>query len=104
MPAWPFTFPGAAPAPAMNVLDDDMPTGATEIQAGTLYLLGLTFCNASGAPRRVTVQDTAGVKVLFEVEIPVDGVDFTRNYMMKPMIGLRWHANGAGVSGHAWGY
>jgi hypothetical protein len=104
MPTWPFTFSGAPPAPVVNVATAGMPTSTTEIQSGTLYLLGLCFTNTSGAIRTITVEDTAGVDILKDVEVPPNGVASIFEFPFMPMTGLKWFASGSGVNGRAWGY
>jgi hypothetical protein len=101
MAGWPFasvaaptfdTGPGAA-----------VPTSAGSLTASVVWLLGAAFTNTNAAQRTVTLTDAAGA-VVDEFVIPGGASPDPKEYPFRPLTGLKWLADGAGVIGQVWGY
>lgn len=71
-----------------------------------IWLGGIRFANTSALQRTVRVTDGAGNIIVPDIQVPgnsilkpdVGGGD------LEPVIGLRWSASGAGITGHIWGF
>lgn len=80
-----------------------LPLGSTAVFTGSLWLLGAHFSNTGAVERIVTVTDTAG-KVICQVTIAGGGEPSPYEWPFRPVIGVKWFANGAGCVGQIWGY
>lgn len=93
--------------PVAPTLDPDLaaiPQSSTLVQAGTVYVMGCTFANASGAARTVTITDAAGVALLPAIDVPSSGMSTEKEWPFVRLTGVKWLASGAGVTGKVWGY
>lgn len=94
----PVTWPNVDPDLAA------VPLVSTALEVDEVALLGAVFTNTSGVGRKITITDTAGLAVLFEVDIPESGVPSSFEWPLLRLTGLKWLADGAGVVGKIWGW
>lgn len=96
---WPPTEP-----PNFDPDLQELPLVSTALESVDVHLAGCVFCNTSGLARTVTLTDTAGIPILNAVDIPESGIDFTREWNLVRLTGVKWSASGAGVKGKPWGW
>jgi hypothetical protein len=91
-------------APTLDTGFVDIPTTTGVVTASTTtYLYGAHFCNTTDNPITVSVTDTAGSKIFDTKEVPGRDVA-TFDWAFLPVVGLKWMASGAGLTGKIWGY
>ena len=79
--------------------------GDTVLLTDPVRLLGLCFCNTSGAARQLTLKNAAGVIMLNAVDLPESGISFEKEYPFLNLIGVTITIiGGGGVNGKAWGW
>jgi hypothetical protein len=99
--AWPFSnvvAPNFDSGPGSAV---PTPTPAA-VTTGPMWLLGAVFTNTANAQRTVTLTDTAGL-IVSEIVVPGLG-ELPCEWPFRPVTGLKWSADGAGIVGQVWGY
>ena len=99
--AWPFSNvgpPNFDTGPGVAI-----PTGApVAIMTGAGWLIGAHFINDASVERVITVTDAAGADVC-KIRLP-DGLEKPEEWPLRPVTGVKWSADGAGCTGHMWGY